>query len=242
MKVYRPGLRRLALLALVLMPSVALADTGTVTQLSGTLTVQKADGSMRILSQKSEVVGGDTVDTQKNSYAQIKFADGGMITLKPNTKVTIQQFRFKQKEPQNDSFVFGLLKGGLRAVTGQVGKRGNQEAYTLKTATSTIGIRGTSYGADDCISTSCAKPGASENLEPAVYVGVTDGEIVVTNDSGSQNFLAGQFGMISDRKSRPRFLSTDPGLEFNPPATFISSLMPGSAVNAGKSQECVIVP
>ena len=121
-------------------------------------------------------------------------------------------------------------------------KRGDQDAYKLATTTATIGIRGTSFGADDCLSSPCAKANTSENLEPAVYVGVTDGEIVVTNDSGSQNFLAGQFGMISDRSSRPRFLSTDPGLEFSPPATFISSLMPGAAVNAGKSQECVIVP
>ena len=42
---------------------------------------------MRILSQKSQVVGGDTVNTQKDSYAQIKFTDGGVITLKPNSSV-----------------------------------------------------------------------------------------------------------------------------------------------------------
>ena len=101
-----------------------------MTQLSGTLSVHKADGSVRILSQKSEVVTGDTVNTQKDSYAQIKFSDGGMITLKPNTSVKIQEFRLSQEEPEKDSFVFGLVKGGLRAVTGLVGKRGNKDAYS----------------------------------------------------------------------------------------------------------------
>lgn len=223
-----------------LVSAVACANTGTVSQLSGTLSVQKADGSVRILSQKSAVVSGDTVNTQKDSYAQIKFSDGGTITLKPNTSVKIQQFRFKQEEPEKDSFVFGLVKGGLRAVTGLVGKRGDQDAYNLGTATATIGIRGTSYGADDCLTTPCPKPGSSDNLEPSVYVSVTDGEIVATNSSGSINFLAGQFGAISDRNSRPRFLSTDPGLQFTPPATFIQSIMTGTAVNAGKNQECVV--
>jgi hypothetical protein len=240
MRVYPTSFKCLAFLALGLLSGASLASTGTVTQLSGTLSVLKADGSMRILSQKSKVVGGDTVNTQKDSYAQIKFTDGGTITLKPNSSLKIQQFRFKQEEPEKDSFVFGLVKGGLRAVTGLVGKRGDSDAYSLGTATATIGIRGTSYGADDCLTTPCPKPNSSESLEPAVYVSVTDGEIIATNNAGSQSFLAGQFGAISDRNSRPRFLSTDPGLQFTPPATFIQSIMTGAAVNAGKNQECVV--
>ena len=240
MKAYRSTLKCFLFAGVGLISTIACANTGTVSQLSGTLSVQKADGSVRILSQKSAVVSGDTVNTQKDSYAQIKFSDGGTITLKPNTSVKIQQFRFKQEEPEKDSFVFGLVKGGLRAVTGLVGKRGDQEAYSLGTATATIGIRGTSYGADDCLTTPCPKPGSSDNLEPSVYVSVTDGEIVATNNSGTHSFLAGQFGAISDRNSRPRFLSTDPGLQFTPPATFIQSIMTGTAVNAGKNQECVV--
>ena len=233
-------LRQFAWLLLATVSSAALANTGTVTQLSGTLSVLKADGSVRILSQKSEVVSGDTVNTQKDSFAQIKFTDGGTITLKPNSSLKIQEFRFKQEEPEKDSFVFGLVKGGLRAVTGLVGKRGNQDAYSLGTATATIGIRGTSYGADDCLTTPCQKPNSSETLEPSVYVSVTDGEIAATNSAGSQSFLAGQFGSIADRNSMPRFLSTDPGLQFTPPATFIQSIMTGAAANAGKRQECVV--
>ena len=240
MKAYRHCFSYMAVVALGLVSGAALASTGTVTQLSGTLSVLKADGSVRILSQKSQVVSGDTVNTQKGSYAQIKFTDGGMITLKPNTSIKIQQFYFKQEEPKKDSFVFGLVKGGLRAVSGLVGKRSDQDAYSLGTATATIGIRGTSYGADDCLTTPCPKPSSNDNLEPGVYVSVTDGEIVATNNTGSQSFLAGQFGAISDRNSRPRFLSTDPGLQFTPPATFIQSIMTGAAVNAGKSQECVV--
>ena len=240
MRSYGQYLRCLPWLAFAVMSGAAFGNSGTVTQLSGTLSVLKADGSVRILSQKSEVVSGDTVNTQKDSYAQIKFTDGATITLKPNTSLKIQQFRFKQEEPEKDSFVFGLVKGGLRAVTGLVGKRGDEDAYSMGTATATIGIRGTSYGADDCLTTPCPKPNSSEALEPAVYVSVTDGQIIATNNAGSQNFLAGQFGAISDRNSRPRFLSTDPGLQFTPPATFIQSIMTGAAANEGKRQECVV--
>ena len=215
------------------------ANSGNVSQLAGTLTVRKPDGSVRILSQKSQILSGDTLNTQKDSYAQIKFADGAQITLKPNTSVKIERFNFVESEPKNDGFLYSLVKGGLRAVTGLVGKRGDPEAYKLGTETATIGIRGTSFGADDCTGSSAGE-GPCKGLEPAVYVSVTDGEIVATNGGGSVSFLAGQFGMIDSRERRPRFLSTDPGLQFTPPASFIASISGSSAVNQGKSLECVV--
>jgi len=215
------------------------ANSGNVSQLSGTLSVKKLDGSMRILAQKSEIQSGDTLNTQKDSYARIKFADGAQITLKPNTSVKIEGFTYVESEPKQDGFLFSLVKGGLRAVTGLVGKRGNAEAYKMSTATATIGIRGTSFGADDCTGPAAGE-GPCKRLEPAVYVSVTDGEIVATNNAGSVSFLAGQFGIIDSRDRPPRFLSTDPGLQFTPPASFIASISGGSAVNQGKSLECVV--
>src|SRR3990170_6861132 len=225
--------------ALFCMSGLALGAAGTVTQLAGTLSVIKSDGSVRILSQKSDVQSGDTLNTQKETYVQIKFQDGAQVTLKPNTSVKIDSFNFTEAEPQKDSFLFNLVKGGLRAVTGVVGKRGNADAYKLGTATATIGIRGTTFGADDCTKPT-ADEGPCKGLEPAVYVSVTDGEIVATNAAGSVACLAGQFGMIDSRERRPRFLSTDPGLQFTPPASFIASISGGSAVNQGQSLECVV--
>jgi len=217
----------------------AYASSGSVSQLSGTLSVRKPDGSVRILSRQSQIQGGDTINTQQGSYAQIKFTDGGQITLKPNSSVKIERFSFVEAEPKKDGFFYSLVKGGLRAVSGLVGKRGDPDAYQMGTETATIGIRGTSFGADDCTGTP-ATEGPCKGLEPAVYVSVTDGEIIATNNAGSVSFLAGQFGMIDSRERRPRFLSTDPGLQFTPPASFIASITGGTAVNQGRSLECVV--
>jgi hypothetical protein len=215
----------------------AFASTGQVTQLAGTLSVRKADGSVRILAQRSQIENGDTVNTERDSYAQIRFTDGAQITLKPNTAVKIDNFKFAEERPEEDSFLYKLVKGGLRAVTGIVGKR-SKDKYQLETATATVGIRGTTFSADDCVSNreqnaDCAR------LDAAVYIGVADGEVVVRNGEGELGLSAGQFGLISSNQ-RPLFLSTDPGLQFTPPATFIQSVMAGSVVNAGRSLECVI--
>jgi hypothetical protein len=215
--------------------SYAAASSGTITQLSGTLSVRKADGSVRILSQRSMIESGDTVNTERESFAQIRFSDGGQVTLKPNTSVKIQSFRFSEEKPQEDSFVYRLVKGGLRTVTGLVGKR-SKDKYELETATATVGIRGTTLSADDCLND---RGGDCSRLDAAVYVGVADGEVIVRNGQGDLGLAAGQFGLVAPNQ-RPLFLSTDPGLQFTPPATFIQSVMTGSVVNAGKNLECIV--
>ena len=226
----------LCAVALALYAGHAMGDAGKIEQLSGTLSVKGADGKLRILSRNSVIRPGDTVNTERDSYAQIQFADGGRVTLKPNTSVRLDRFKFTQEKPQEDSFVYSLLRGGLRAVTGLLGQR-SKDAYELKTETATVGIRGTTFSVDDCTSDRSSPDCA--RLKPAVYVGVTDGQIVVRNAQGELGVAAGQFGLI-EREKRPLFLSTDPGLHFAPPASFIASLAGGSTLNAGRAMECVV--
>ncbi len=297
------GLKPLAA-TLALVASTAWAN-GTVQQLSGTISVQKPDGSTRVLARQSEVGKGDTLNTERDSYAQVKFSDGAVMTLKPNTRIKIEDFSFDEAQPAKDSSTLSLLKGGLRMITGLVGKRGNQDALRLGTATATIGIRGTTFTVDDCVSSACVKraatrvgslggneyarldtgtsfdfPEASADpekfgawvnldrvltnnarnpfalvgeklaqaqaecsgdncLAPAVYVGVSDGEILVRNGGGENSFRAGQFGQIANFNSRPATLPGDPGLPiYTPPATFFQNISGGGV--RGSASQCVV--
>lgn len=215
-------------------------SAGTVTHLAGTLSVKRGDGSVRLLSLKSEVIKGDTLQTEKDSYAQIKFTDGGVITLKPNTQMLVQDYKFDAQKPADDGLAFNLVKGGLRAVTGLVGKRGNQDAYKMTTGTATIGIRGTTYDADDCKTTLCRKldseePGSSssggaggkgdgEFHEPGVYVSVRDGEVLVSNSAGSISLAAGQFGFVAASNIKPAVLPGDPGISTIPTTSLLETV------------------
>lgn len=146
----RASLRWLALLGcwLALSASAWAAQVaGTITQLSGPLLDKKADGAVKILSLKSEVENGDTLVTEKNTYAQVKFIDNSEITLKPGTTFKIENFSFDEGKPGGDSATFNLVKGGLRSVTGLLGKR-NKEKFEMKTPSATIGIRGTTFIAE----------------------------------------------------------------------------------------------
>ena len=137
------------LLALCCMAGAGWAAqvAGTVVQLSGPLLAKKADGAVRILSMKSEVESGDTLVTEKNTYAMVKFIDNSEITLKPQTTFKVENFSYDASNPGGDNASFNLVKGGLRSVTGLLGKR-NKEKFAMKTPSATIGIRGTTFIAE----------------------------------------------------------------------------------------------
>ena len=196
--------------------SVALAaGAGQVQHLSGTLSAQNPDGTVRILSQKSEVNPGQVVTTQKDSYAQINFTDGSSMTMRPNTQMKIETYQFSEGRPQEDSAFFRLLKGGLRTVTGLVGKRGNQDAYRIGTATATIGIRGSSGDTLDCTQGGDGAGGVCEKVEKGVYHTTYTGSYIMQNESGSQIIGEGQFGFVRDATSAPQILPKDPGLNLS---------------------------
>jgi hypothetical protein len=78
-----------------------------------------------------------------------------------------------------------LLKGGFRTVTGMIGKRGNADAYKLRAAAATIGIRGTDFTSRLCITKECkdddeavAKPVAEQPARRVVgRVMLVEGEL-----------------------------------------------------------------
>jgi hypothetical protein len=172
-------------------------NAGTVTHLSGTLSVVRADGQARILSRKSEVTQGDTLSTQRDSYAQINFTDGSVMTLRPNTQMRIEDYRFAQNQPQNDSSLFRLLKGGLRTVTGLIGKRGNQDAYRIGTSTATIGIRGSSGDTVDCTQSCEGVIPNPEAVPPALYHSTYTGSYVVTDNITKQSIEVPENRVVS---------------------------------------------
>lgn len=226
-------------LLLSLFSAAALAaGAGTVTHLSGTLSVQRPDGSVRILSQKSEVSPGEVLTTQRDSYAQINFTDGSSLTMRPNTQIKIERYNFVQDRPQDDSSFLRLVKGGLRTVTGLVGKRGDQDAYKIGTNTATIGIRGSSGDTIENSGGNCegVTPGC-EKLPAGVYHTTYTGSYVMQNQGGSQVIGEGQFGFVRDPKSPPVILPSDPGLN-------VSQLPFTLGVSGGRiqgpSQECVV--
>ena len=218
--------------------SPAWAAAGTVTHLSGTLAAIRPDGSARILSRQSEVNAGDLLSTQRDTYAQINFTDGSVITLRPNTQLRIEEYRFAPERPQEDSSFFRLLRGGLRTLTGLIGKRGNQDAYRIGTATATIGIRGSSGDTLECSEGCEGVTEGSENLAPGLYHATYTGSYILSNQGGELLVEESQIAYVRDAFSQPELLPQDPGLNFH----ILPFALPGQGgpQRSGQPQECVV--
>ena len=202
MKLFSIGFAGLLLMIGVI--SAASAETAVVTHLSGTVSVLKPGGQVKLLGQKSQVETGDLISTETDSYVRLKFTDGGEMTLRPNTSIKIDQYGYDETKPDQDNFVFSLVKGGLRTITGLIGKRGKRDAYRLNTATATIGIRGTYYGAFWSV--------GNPQLPDGLYLDVMEGGIVAFNQGGSLDIGPGQFGFVSRIDLPPVLLPQPPNL------------------------------
>lgn len=211
---------------------------GAITHLSGMLVAKKTDGTSRILAQKSEVIVGDTLATAENSYARVKFTEGGEVTLRPNTQFEVREYSYQPDKPEGDNIVLGLAKGGLRAITGLIAKR-NQAKVQLHTISGTIGVRGTVLGALQC-NNDCGniRTAAGTVPENGLHVDVGEGAISVTNNTGTQLYTAGQFGHIRDFDTVPVIVPPTAVPQPPPPPNRFDTGRAG--VGRSGANECVI--
>ncbi len=155
---------------------------------SGTLLARAQDDSERRLERRSPVYAGDTIVVGENGFVQIRFVDNTLIALQPNSEFAVEEYVYHGKEDGSGKLVFNLLKGGLRTISGTIGKK-NEENYRMKTPVATIGIRGTHYGLRIC------QQSCGGDTQDGLYGGVLEGEIFV-DAKGGGNGLFGKEGFF----------------------------------------------
>ncbi|MCH2191323.1 MAG: FecR family protein [Gammaproteobacteria bacterium] len=127
---------------------------GQVAVAKGVVTARSDSREVTSLAKESPIYLGDILETAERSFLVVKFRDGGKITLRPDSRFDINEY---DDTPGKEKESFQLIKGGLRAVTGAIGKnRPDQVSYKAKNTT--IGIRGTTFimkicspGTDGCV-------------------------------------------------------------------------------------------
>ena len=222
----------LAMVAGVLLaPFAAEARAGKVLFVLGGASIER--GQTALAAQRGAAVeAGDTLVTGLSGRMHVRMADGALISLKPDTRFTIEAYEppaaaetpatgtqgsggdrqdagagsagqdslVGSARPQGLA-VLSLLRGGFRTITGLIGKQ-DKAAYQLKTPVATIGIRGTDYSVYQC-SSNCANA-------DGLYLGVWAGGVVVSNDGGTEEFDAGEFGYVASQATPPQQTQGDP--------------------------------
>lgn len=219
-------------------PLAQAAAVGQITHLSGTLSAKRADGSTKLLSVKSEVQEGDTLGTESETYARIKFVDDGEVVMRPGTQIKINNYSYTAGKPESDNMILSMFKGGLRAVTGLIGKR-NREKVSFQTETATIGIRGTHFGALLCQNDCGGVPTTSGTPPPnGLHVDVTNGAIVMSNGAGSVQINTGQFGFVVNSGTLPVIVPPQQGVQVTVPSSITQGKGGGRGIGKGDDSEC----
>ncbi|RDH83990.1 MAG: hypothetical protein DIZ80_07600 [endosymbiont of Galathealinum brachiosum] len=124
-------------------------------------TLQDQTDKVRILARNANLYQSDVININKKSFAMIEMIDGTKMTLRPNTRLKLDKYEYTPKKQINQkttnvsqnsgsaNVLLHLLKGGLRSVTGAIGKLTNK-SYKIRTTVATIGIRGTEFDARLC--------------------------------------------------------------------------------------------
>jgi hypothetical protein len=182
-------------------------------------------GSQEVpLSRGVTVESGDLLKVAEGSSLQVRFTDESVVALRANSQYKIDDYKFSEKG-DSDKSVFSLLKGGMRTITGLIGKR-NPDNYQMRSTTATIGIRGTHFTAVNCAS-DCTNADGSK-AEDGLYGGVTDGRIVVRNGAGETEFGRDQYFQVASNNALPVPLLAPP--------SFLRDKLDGMA-KAGKGSQ-----
>ncbi|WP_411877635.1 FecR domain-containing protein [Polaromonas sp. YR568] len=133
----------MALAAIYPLQSAAAPSAGVAQFIVGDVNVRRADGGTSPLAKGNDIESGQAILTGAGGRAQVRFTDGGLVSLQPNTEFKVANYVDKA-DPKEDRFLVDLLRGSMRAITGLIGKR-NRENYKVTTSTATIGIRGSGF-------------------------------------------------------------------------------------------------
>jgi hypothetical protein len=180
------------------------------------------------LRYTAPIEAGDLVRTGRASNAQIRLTDESIISLRPETEFAFADYRYTGKDDGSERAFFRLLKGGLRTITGLVG-RSNHQNYRLETATATIGIRGTHYVLVMC-EQNCVNADGSRAPD-GLYGNATGfsfgtNRVSATNTTGETVFGVNEPFHVPDINAEPQRLIA-------PPA-FLADRLTGRERNLGK--------
>ena len=195
--------------------------SGRIAFSKGNVVAYAAGGRARAIKTGYPLFNGEKIVTDAGAYSVLIFRDGGRATILPNTEFRVDRFEFDESKPAEGRSFFNLVRGGLRVVTGAIGKA-RKRNYRLSTPVATIGIRGTIF--DVVCQGNCVNPsGALDPSGPGLFVEVNDGEVDFNGanpvSAGSTVFMGSQDGTPVSVPSLPTPITEPDPSTVTPPSS-----------------------
>jgi FecR protein len=177
-------------------PASSVQPAATLEFVQGNVAVRSAAGASRVAQRGTVVNNGETIETQ-SGRAQMRMVDGAFISLQNDTTLRLDNYRVASATEPESGFM-SLVRGGLRTVTGLIG-RNTKQNYRLQTATATVGIRGTGFSAT--------------SGDDGTRVRVSEGAIALCTQGGCLDLAALQTGFAPNANTLPVRIAAAPVLQ-----------------------------
>lgn len=196
----------------LLLPVSAWAAGGYIHEAWGSVYAGVDKSPLRRVWVNEPIKPGTVIRTGEESHAVLKFEDGQVISMQENSTLLVRSYVYDPRQAANNSIVLSMYKGGMRFITGQIGRL-DHAAFRLATPNATIGVLGTDF--------MVAMKGSTAHAE------VLQGSITVTNASGMTVLNAGQTAAVASTTS-PVTLASAPAGTFNGIASIqVPAAVPG---------------
>lgn len=199
----------------------APAAVGEVTLAIGLSEIGRETEAAAPVQKGNPIREGDIIKTSASGHVHIRFFDGALVSVRPNSVFTIHEFKYNPAEPAASVVRLSLSKGEVRTISGAAAQAA-KERFRLNTPLVAIGVKGTDF--------------VTQTGQEATRVTVNQGAIVMAPfDQGCRSDALGVCATSRARELTSAMVgmalvyrngAVDPGLQMTPGQKDANKLQP----------------
>ncbi len=117
-----------------------LSPAGTLSQFYGKISVLNTRGRKKNIKSSAAIFPGETLKTEKESYAELRFSDGSIINLGPQSGLKIEEFHYDSDMDQG-KMTLRILSGIYRFTTGRMHAGKTENNIQLRLPAGNVSVR-----------------------------------------------------------------------------------------------------
>ncbi|MEI7993310.1 MAG: FecR family protein, partial [Methylococcaceae bacterium] len=86
----------------------------------------------------------ETIETSAGGHVHLRFVDEATISLRPNSRLSIELYHYDKLQPQNSAIRFNFEAGVVRSISGKATEAAH-DRFRLNTPITAIGVLGTDF-------------------------------------------------------------------------------------------------
>lgn len=119
-------------------------EVGQVTLVIGQALAHNKKGEQRPLKRGDSVYVDETIETSAGGHVHLRFVDEGTVSLRPNSRLSIELYHYDKQQPKNSAIRFNLEAGVVRSISGKATQAAH-DRFRLNTPITAIGVLGTDF-------------------------------------------------------------------------------------------------